>query len=207
MLTPEQLVENYEKFVSLAKQTGDDRQPALEKFFEHLGQRLAECPGSSQVAFHNCFPGGLVEHSLRVVRNCNRLVQVYKDSFVIDQKEMIFACLFHDIGKLGGIDEERYLPQTNSYWAEKGKLYEYNPKMPFLTTPHGGVFLLQHFGVKVSFAEFQAILLNDGQYDDANRAYGLKECPLALLVHQADVASTHIEKKLNEQKDLTKVKE
>lgn len=197
-LSPEQIKENYEKFVALALKTGDFRKEALEKFFAHFEERLAVCPASSKTSFHNCFPGGLVEHSLRVLKNCNRLAQVYKDSFEISQESMIFACLFHDIGKLGGLDEERYVPQTSDWHAKQGNLYEYNNKMPFLTTSHGGLFLLQAFGVTVSHDEFQAILLNDGQYDESNRAYRLKETPLALLVHQADVAATIIEKKSEE---------
>lgn len=195
-LTPEQIKENYEKFVSLAMKTGDFRKESLERFFAHFEERLALCPASSKTGFHNAFPGGLVEHSLRVLRNCNRLVQVYKDIFDISQESMIFASLFHDIGKLGGIDEERYVPQTSDWHAKQGNLYEYNPKMPFLTTAHGGLFLLQSFGVKMSHEEWQSILLNDGQYDEGNVAYKLKESPLALLVHQADVVATITEKKL-----------
>lgn len=194
MLSAEEIQENYDKFVAYAMKTGDHRKEALEKFFAHFEERLALCPGSSRTQFHNCFPGGLVEHSLRVLRNCNKLMQVYKDEFEISKESMIFACLFHDIGKLGMIDEPRYVEHESDWHRKQGMLYDYNKKMPFLTTPHAGIFLLQHFGVPICFEEFQAILLNDGQYDDANSAYKLKECPLALLVHQADCAATIIEK-------------
>jgi hypothetical protein len=193
-LTAEEIEENYNKFVSYVKQTGEYRQEALEKFLNHFEERLALCPGSSRTAFHNCFPGGLVEHSLRVLKNCNRLVQVFKEEFTISKESMIFACLFHDIGKLGGIDEPRYLPQTSDWHAKQGNLYEYNKKMPALQTPVGGLFILQHFGVHMNFEEFQSILLNDGQYDEANRPYAMKEHPLALLVHQADCLATVMEK-------------
>ena len=195
MLTAEEINENYEKFVSYAMRTGDHRKEALEKFFAHFEERLALCPASSKTAYHNCFPGGLVEHSLRVLRNCNKLVQVFKDEFEISKESMIFACLFHDIGKIGMVDHPRYVEQSSDWHRKQGNLYEYNKEMPFLTTPHGGVYLLQHFGVHMTHDEFQAILLNDGQYDDANRPYGMKETPLALLVHQADCLATVMEKR------------
>lgn len=194
MLTPEQIQENYEKFRGLALQTGDHRKEALERFFDHFEERLALCPGSSKTTFHNCFPGGLVEHSLRVLKFCNRLTQVYKDEVSVSREELIFACLFHDIGKLGSVDHERYVPQTNDYFARKGELYEYNQKMEYMTTPHMGPFILQHFGVRMSMAEMKSLTLNDGQYDEANRAYALKEGFLPVLVHQADLMATLVEK-------------
>ena len=194
-LTPEEIQENYNKFVSYAMKTGDHRKDALEKFFSHFEERLALCPGSSRTSFHNCFPGGLVEHSLRVLKNCNRLVQVYKEDFPnISKEEMIFGCLFHDIGKIGSIDEERYLPQKSDWHAKQGMLYEFNDKMPFMSTPDMGVFLLQHFGVQITHNEWLCIKLNDGQYAEANAEYKLKEGILPLLVHQADVVATITEK-------------
>ena len=35
-LSAEEIVENYNKFVSYAKQTGEHRQEALDKFFAHF---------------------------------------------------------------------------------------------------------------------------------------------------------------------------
>ena len=98
MLTPEQIVENYNKFEALAMKTGEHRQEALKNFFDKMGERLAMCPASSKVDFHNCFPGGLVEHSLRVLTNTIKLAKAME--IKAPQEELIFACLFHDIGKL-----------------------------------------------------------------------------------------------------------
>lgn len=186
MLTAEEIKENYEKFVSYAMRTGDHRKDALQKFFDHFEERLALCPASSKLQYHNCFPGGLVEHSLRVLKNCNKLIQVFKDDFEFSKESMIFACLFHDIGKIGMIDHSRYVEQTSDWHKRQGNVYEYNSQMPFLTTPHASVFLLQHFGVHMTFDEFQAILLNDGPVLQENKIYAMKESQLALLVHQAD---------------------
>lgn len=195
-LTPEEIEENYNKFVSYALKTGEHRKEALEKFFAHFEERLALCPASSRTDFHNCFPGGLVEHSLRVLKNCNKLVQVYKEEFPdITKESMIFGCLFHDIGKIGSIDHERYIPQTSDWHASKGMLYEYNKNMPFMTTPDMGVFILQHFGIQITHDEWLAIKLNDGQYAESNTEYKLKEGSLPLLVHQSDVVATIVEKR------------
>lgn len=195
MLTPEEIGENYEKFYNYAMQTGEHRVDALKKFFLHFEERLALCPASSKKQFHNCFAGGLVEHSLRVLKNCNKLAQVFKDSVPISKESMIFACLFHDIGKIGSLDHERYIPQTSDWHLKQGNLYEWNNKMQFMTVSHGGLFLMQHFGVHMTFDEFQAILLNDGPVLEENKAYCMKETNLALLVHQADRLACEMEKR------------
>jgi hypothetical protein len=192
MLTPEQIVENYNKFEALAAKTGEHRQAALKEFFSAMGERLAMAPASSKVEFHNCFPGGLVEHSLRVLQNSIKLAKAM--DVKVNQEELIFASLFHDIGKLGDLDQERYLEQDDEYWRKRGNLYKVNPKMRFMTVPHNSTFLLQHFGIKVSYDETMAILLNDGHFDPVNEPYKMKEPDLAIVVHQADLISTRWEK-------------
>ena len=192
MLTPEQIVENYNKFEALAMKTGDHRQEQLKQFFEAMGERLAMAPASSRVDYHNCFPGGLVEHSLRVLTNTIKLAKAM--DIKVPQEEMIFACLFHDIGKLGDLDADRYVEQDEDYWRKKGNLYKVNPKARFMTVQHNSMFLLQHFGIKVSYNEMMAILLNDGHFDVVNEPYKMKEPDLAVIVHQADLISTRFEK-------------
>ena len=193
MLTPEQILENYSKFETLAGKTGDHRQEGLKQFFEHFGERLAICPASSRKEFHRATPGGLVEHSLRVLTNAIKLSKAM--DIKVDQEELIFSCLFHDIGKLGDIAEERYIEQDEDYWRKRGNLYKINPKARFMTVPHNSMFLLQHFGIKVSYNEQCAILLNDGHFDVANEPYKMKEPDLAIVVHQADLISTRWEKR------------
>lgn len=195
MFTPEQIVENYNKFEALMSKTGEHRQDALKNFFSTMGERLAMCPASSRTEYHRAVPGGLVEHSLRVLKNAMKLMQIYKEFVDFSKEELIFASLFHDIGKLGMPEAERYLPQTSDWHRNKGNVYETNKKMPFLTTSHAGVFLCQHFDVKISYNEFASILLNDGPVLDENKPYAMKEPFLAILVHQADRISCEEEKR------------
>lgn len=194
-LSPEQILENYEKFVGYARTTGEHRRKEIDAFLDHFGERLAACPASSKLEFHNCGVGGLVEHSLRVLTNSLKLAKLHecKES----KESIVFAALFHDIGKLGGLTEERYLPQTEDYWRRRGNLYQVNDKMPFMTVPDNSIFILQHFGVKMTWPEQAAILLNDGMYDERNMVYRMKEPDLAILIHQADLVATRWEKQNN----------
>lgn len=194
MLSEEQIVANWEKYSSLLLQTGEHRTEQLQALLDHLGDRLVMCPASSKREYHNCFVGGLVDHSLRVLKNCTRLMKVSPDVFGgIPEESVVFAALLHDLGKVGDLDNDRYVPQTNDYYKSRGNLFEHNHKV-VAKNVHASLFLLQHFGVKMTYDEFEAILLNDGPVTDDGREYCMKETPLALLVQTADRLSCEQEK-------------
>lgn len=196
-LSEEQIVQNWEKFSSLLLQTGDDRKEAIQAMLDHFGDRLLSAPASSRTEYHNCFVGGLVEHSLRVLKNCTRLMKVAPDVYKdIPEESVVFAALLHDLGKVGDLEHDRYIPQTNNYYRDKGNLYEMNHDMEYSTVSHSGLFILQHFGIKTTWGEWQAILLNDGPVLAENKPYCMRESALALLVHQADRLSAEQEKSL-----------
>ena len=69
-----------------------------------------------------------------------------------------------------------------------------------MKVPDRGLWLLQHYGVKVTDKEYIGIKLTDGLYDDANTAYLKSYNPdfnlrsnMAYILHQADMMATHIE--------------
>lgn len=195
MLSEEQLIQNYEKYKSLLLQTGDHRSTQIEALIDHFGNRFVLCPASSKKQLHAAYPGGLIDHSLRVLKNATRMIKVAQDVYgAIPEESVVFATLFHDLGKLGSLDEERYLVQDNDYYRKKGNVYELNYELP--ATREMSLFILQHFGVQMTYPEWEAILLNDGQGVEANRSYSMNETSLALLVHQADRLSCQQEKLL-----------
>lgn len=63
-----------------------------------------------------------------------------------------------------------------------------------MTVPHRGVFLCQHYGLRLTQEETLAILLNDGFVVDENKPYCLKEPLLSHIVMTADYISTRQEK-------------
>ena len=188
------IVKNYEKFVAFCSKLGD-RTASVQALVDHLGDRLVTCPASSRVAFHNAWPGGLVDHSLRVLTLAVKLTKTYEMSFPLES--IIISALFHDIGKVGGLTEDHYIPADD--WQQKrGQKYTYNPKMQFMSSAHRGLYLLQHFGVVLSEDEFLAILLNDGPEASENALYSMKEPTLAVIIHQADRMACELEKKMQE---------
>jgi len=192
-LTPEEIESNWGKFCGFLEKLGD-RTSAAKEMVEGLGEeRLCLTPASSRTSFHNCFPGGLVDHSLRVLGNAVKLCKTF--GWKIQPDSLIIGCLFHDLGKVGDHKSEYYLPNDSDWHRDKlGALYKINEDMQYMTVPDRGVFLCAHYGLKLTQDEFLAIKLNDGQYEDANKAYGMKEPMLADVVHLADVIATKQEK-------------
>jgi len=191
-LTPEEITANFDKFRSLCEKLGDRSESALN-LVDSLGERLALCPASSRVDFHNCMVGGLVDHSLRVLSNAMKLCKAF--GWEVQKDSLIIGCLFHVFDEVADHEKDYYVPQDSNWHREKlGEMYKHNKDMQYMTVPDRGVWLCQHFGLKLTQAEFLAIKLNDGQYDETNAPYKMKEPKLADIVHTADVISTKQEK-------------
>jgi putative nucleotidyltransferase with HDIG domain len=191
-LTPEEIAANFDKFRSLCEKLGDRSEAALD-LVDTLGERLALCPASSRKEYHAAFPGGLVDHSLRVLTNALKLCKAFE--YNVPRDSLIIGCLFHDLGKVGDHENDYYLPQDSDWHREKlGEMYKKNKEMQYMTIPDRGVWLCQHFGLKLTQAEFLAIKLNDGQYDETNAPYKMQEPLLADIVHAADLVSCKQEK-------------
>jgi hypothetical protein len=193
-LTPEQIAENFEKYRGFMEKLGDRSDAALT-LVDGLGERLALCPASSRKEYHHAIPGGLVDHSLRVLSNALKLVKAF--GWDVPKDSLIIGCLLHDLGKVGDHEQDYYIPQTDGWRVEKmGEIYKHNRDMQYMTVPDRGVWLCQHYGLRLTQPEFMAILLNDGQYADENAPYKMKEPLLVDIVHIADYISTKQEKNL-----------
>ena len=191
-LSPEVIASNFDKYRSFMEKLGDRSEAALA-LVDHLGERLALCPASSRKEYHAAFPGGLVDHSLRVLSNALKICKAF--NYDIPKDSLIIGALLHDLGKVGDHEQDYYLPQTDSWRQDKmGEMYTHNRKMQYMTVPDRGVWLCAHFGLKLTQAEFLAIKLNDGQYADENSPYKMKEPTLAVVVHMADLLACREEK-------------
>ena len=99
------------------------------------------------------------------------------------------------------MEHDYYIPQTSD-WHRKNRdeIYTHNPALQYMKVPDRGLWLLQHYGVKVTDKEYIGIKLTDGLYDEANKAYLMSWNPdfglrsnMAYILHQADMMATHIE--------------
>lgn len=186
------LTSNYELFKRMCSKLGD-RSEYIENMIDHLEERLFIAPASSRLSYHCAHPGGLVEHSLNVLRNLKKLIKLYNVD--ITQESMIIVSLFHDLGKVGDLDNSYYLDQDSDWHREKlGQMYKINEKIQSMPNAERGLWLMQHFGVRLSLDEWVAIRINDGQGVDENKPYFGNEPTLAMLLQHADQMATKQEK-------------
>ena len=203
-LTEQQIAENWEQLTGKISTTfSGDRLENLTNLYDTLKDRMMFAPASGIEHFHNCFIGGYVDHVLRVMKCSATLYKTWKDmgadmsGYTIE--ELAFSALNHDLGKVGDIENDYYVPNP-SEWHRKnqGKVYNVNPNIQNMTVPHRS--LLQEFGVKYTQNEMIAIMTHDGLYDEGNAAY-LKTWDkdrklrnhMPLLLHQADHMASMIE--------------
>lgn len=200
MLTEEQIVENWDNFRKFASKV-TSRSVELNAMLDHFEKRASLAPASGKKDYHAAYPGGLVDHSLRVLFCAKKLLTVYKaasEDVAINDESLILAALFHDWGKVGDLNEDLYVPQESDWHREKlGEMYTINKKLTYMPNQHRTLWHFQHFGIKLSEDEFLAILLNDGPIDEGNKRYCMKEPTLAVIIQQADRMACELEKKFN----------
>ncbi len=205
-LTAEQIQENWGELMSyIEEHISSPRKEKLLEFYEQYAERLMLMPAAHKKEYHNAFPGGYVEHVLRVIRCALKQYDLWKsegadmDTFTIE--ELVFSALNHDLGKMGDENEESYIPQTDQWRKDKlGEDYMFNTKVPFSSVPDRGLFLLQSHGIQYTFNEMIAIQTHDGLYDEANNKYLKNFMPeqkprtsLPFILHQADLMAARIE--------------
>lgn len=204
-LTAEQLIENYNNFLSYIHQhvTGD-RQAALLQLYQDHQERIMLMPASSKEHHHNAFAGGYVLHVMNVIEAGFKIIDAWKSSGAsidFSTEEFVFAAINHDLGKIGDEDNEMYIPQ-DSDWHRKnqGAMYKMSPEPEFMLIPDRSLFLLQQRGIKVSLKEWFGIKLHDGLYDESNKPYYISydknsrlRTNLPYILHQADSLAARME--------------
>lgn len=139
--------------------------------------------------YHESFEGGLALHSLHVLSHLVRLNDHYKTGY--DIETLTIVALFHDVCKIGcyKVSTRNVKDEATGIWS-KVPYYMFDEDFKFGGHGSKSVFLLQNF-IKLTPDEAVAINCHMGVENakwevlEAHRA-----CPLAFLLHTADMAST-----------------
>jgi hypothetical protein len=205
-LTAEEIENNWDILLSrMDAYIPEPRLSQLKSFYEQYGERLIMMPAAHKKEYHNAFPGGYVDHVIRVIDCAIKINNVWVEMGVDDStytiEELVFSALNHDLGKMGDEENESYISQTDQWRKDKlGEDYTFNNKVEFASVPDRSLFLLQSHGIQYSFNEMVAIQTHDGLYDEGNRKYLMGFMPeqkprtsLPFILHQADLMAARIE--------------
>lgn len=204
MLEAEQIAKNYEKHLKIIDTYIGDRKDSILAMLKHMEETYIMAPASGKTWYHNAFAGGYVDHVNRVVQYAveqSRLYEKMGGTLDYTEEQLVFAALFHDLGKMGDGDQPNYIPQTDKWRQDKlSEMYTYNPDLDFMLIPDRSLFILQKFGIKVDQKEYLAIRCHDGVFDKANEAYffsnvesSRQKTAIVSVLHSADFLASKVE--------------
>ncbi len=204
-LTEQQIVDNWNKLMKLIEDTFEgERKEKLLKMYRYFENRMSIAPASGKAHYHNAMVGGYVEHVLHVTDCAVQIKKLWESNGAeinFTDEELIFAAMHHDLGKVGDLEEDYYIPQ-DSDWHRKnqGSIFKHNPKLQYMSVTDRAIFLLGHFQIPMTEWEYIGLRLTDGMYEEANKTYYMSYNPdwalksnIAYILHQADMMATHIE--------------
>ena len=187
MLNAEQIQKNWDKHLKIINHyiTGDRKDKVL-KMLETLSEIYIMAPASGKAWFHNAFAGGYKEMG---------------GTTDYSEEQLVFAALFHDLGKLGDGEQPNYLPQTDKWRQDKlSEKYKNNPDIDFMLIQDRSLYILQKFGIKCDQQEFIAIRIHDGVFDKANEAYffshqesSRQKTNMVSVLHTGDFLASKVE--------------
>jgi hypothetical protein len=203
-LSAEKIQANYQKHLKIIDTYIGNRKDSIKEMISHMEDNYVMAPASGKSWYHSAFAGGYVDHVNRVVEYAvkqSRLYQEMGGTVDYTEEELVFAALFHDLGKMGDGDQPNYIPQTDKWRQDKlSEMYTFNPDLDFMLIPDRSLFILQKFGIKVSQKEFLAIRCHDGVFDDANKAYffshvesSRQKTSIISVLHTADFLASKVE--------------
>ena len=204
-LPAEQLEKNWNKHLKIVETfIAGDRGAKLKSLYESLAEEMVTAPASGKQHYHNCFPGGYIEHVNRVVQCALKVKMLWEEmgaDINFTDEELVFSALNHDLGKLGLPGKPGYLPQTDQWRKDKlGEMYSNNTELSFMLIQDRSLFILQQAGISLSENEYLAIKLHDGLYDDVNKPYYITfspdsklRCNITHILHQADFIASKVE--------------
>ncbi len=204
-LTPDQIQENWQQLRDLITETFEgERLEKLNEMYDYFEDRMIIAPASGKEHYHNAHVGGYVEHVLHVTDCAVQLKKVWEDNNAtinFSDEELIFAAIHHDLGKVGDMNNDYYVPQE-SEWHRKnqGSIFTHNSKLQYMTVTDRAIYILNQFGISMTEWEYVGLRLTDGLYEEANKSYYISYNPdwslksnIAYILHQADSMATHIE--------------
>jgi hypothetical protein len=208
IFTPSEILENYNELrrrVNVYFESNIPRRDALNRLYDHFEDRIAYTPASGRENFHNCCPGGYIDHVLRVI---DHSIKIYKlnldmelDMSDISKESILFCAMHHDLGKIGSLDHDVYVPNPSDWHVQnQGKVYIQNPEIHWMDCNTRTFHLLNQFGIICTEEEWISMKLTDGLYDESNSKYYITyeqgrslKTHLPHILHHADMYAVKFE--------------
>ncbi len=168
----------------------EQRKQQVSELVTFLEEETNWLSAPASTKYHMSEKHGLLYHSVGVaemiLKIAPQLDPVYTD------ETLIIVGLFHDLGKVGYSNNPYYLlnpsEQNRHYYGTRShyKPYIINNDIVAMSHAMRSLYHIQKF-VDLTPEEAQAIIYHDGPYTEGYREIAMKEEPLTLLLHFADL--------------------
>lgn len=169
----EQIEENWETFCNFAENGTGDRSKEVGNLLDKIGERLSTCPSNTKSEY-----GTLIDFNLKTLKTCIMLNK--KLELGLLKESMVLCCLFRNLGLVGDLENDLFV-EEDQWHKDRGMFFKYNQELQFMKPFDRTVWLLNHFGIKLTQDEFLAFLSGSGNNDN----YKFGEVPLAFTVYSA----------------------
>ena len=179
---------NKNRFIDSVKNNGNF---ITDELYDFLGEDLWISPASTTLQLHNCFPGGLVDHILKVTGYAVKINDTLPEKLRVDKTSIIKVCFLHQLGKV-----KLYLLNNTDWELKRGVLYKFNEEISSMRISERSIFYCNQYGVKLNDIEFQAIMNFEKTEDDKQSRW--YSSILSVILKQAIELSIYEEKQINE---------
>jgi hypothetical protein len=159
MISLEKLERNKKKF----KEVNEEYKIFSGELEAFLGENFYISPASPSTDLYGCYPGGLLDHLIKVCKYCLLLNDLLPEKIRTKKEKLIKISFLSQIGKV-------FLFKENpSEWhrLNQGKLYVYNDVSGVsLRIGERSVYYAINNGIRLEEDEYQAILNIDKDGDD-----------------------------------------
>lgn len=195
-ISKEKILKNTKKYFETAEQY----KFVSEELTNFLGQSFISAPASTSLNLHNCFEGGLIDHSLRVASYTIKLNETLPETLKQSKESLIKVSLLHSIGKA-----HLYKPNPSDWHKQnQGNMYIFNEDIVSMSIGERSAYYVMKFGTNLNENEYQAIIgFSKEATDVQNKWYS---STLSVLLRQA-IELSIIEEKYNYKNSLNKNKE
>lgn len=162
----------------------------LLSYMDKIGFFKAPC----STRYHLAEEGGLAEHSVNVLNAAEKLsVALYGAKNITEEirSSIVIVSLLHDLGKCGDYGKPMYVDKVLK--SGKKGVQPYDTNKDLTSVPHAirSIKLATLF-IDLTEDEEWAILTHDGLYDFMKYQIPGHETPLSLILHWADMWSSHV---------------
>lgn len=202
MSQEEIISKNWEVFKTQIQKL-DTKTPKIKNFIDALEEAdMPIAPASTRTDLVCSYPGGLVEHSLRVLSYFAKLRKVFNLEKEITAASAITLSLLHDVGKLGEGSKAYYLPQEDEWKRNKlGQNYEINPKLVFMPVSQLSLRWLTFYSINLDLEEWYSI---SNVRETSKEQYTTKNEPkISVILNQA-ITMACIDGKMKKEASLIK---